>query len=698
MNLPHITVAVGSERNEEVDPFASLVKEPRSNLKKGEEAYLVFLTFDLPKKEIRFEDPRPLTKDAAGQYRYFGNNQAAQSQFYLVRETTSLHYLLSTVWNDLAILLNKYNMRDSQLFDILSRLNAAGLITLTKNTGTGSVALDRIAPFFGTGVILQINPEKKRMLVGANELSFEEFIRRALGLTEKKNRIVLVVPAVVVEQGGYVVLSQHPNYLALVRRVNHLEEDSATGNVQGKRVGNAEHVCSLCLRRSPGVSSKYSKDLSRTGINKIFTTKTINYASDIEVKGHDRVYGICNACYQKLRSGEAVIERKFRSRIAGEAAFILPEGVSETLEYQYLERIRDIGDFAFKARDAAEWIRSVEAEAAEAGGLYTLNFVVYRTDGKSVTVLQTIEDVPLLRFHRIMHLFADATDRLRPHLRALSLGSVYHLIPVRKTEKGQVDVQRVVNFYKNLLCGERIRINTLMGYASEALDKGFRQLSKPKIDNYENLGLRYYTGGFEDFYIKHTVMSYLGLFRVCQELGILNGSVFHWEYEKGGENMGEQPPTGQMSLVESAEEFLERQGFMSEARALFYLGAMMNRVAWKQYKKNHKSKPVLNKINFQGMTRRDILRLYEEVLDLAKYYFEGLPLYMEQFIERFHNYFGTLEKAWPLSEQANVFYLMAGYGFMVKGETGEQSGTAETDGADEETTTDDLEEEDDDNE
>lgn len=679
MNLPQITALIGAEAAKGQDPLDSMIKEtlnPQPKIKESDQRYAVFLTFDLGSREILFEDPQPLTADVLRRFRYFGNNKAAESQYYLVRETHSLPYLLSTVWNDLAIVLAKNGMEDSELFEILHQMESSGLVTLTGRKGDGTVALDRLAPFGSTGANVRFL-DKKKMAVGEETLSFEDVIRRALGVTEKKVRILLIVPAVKEKSGERKILSQHPDYLTLVKRVNRLEKPVDVNGVDSSSVADDEHVCAVCRMRKPGVHSGYSVSFSRTGINKIFTTTTINYASEIEKKGHDRVYGICNSCYQKLRSGETVVEKKFRTRIAGENAFILPEGVRGHLGYQYIEKLHNIADFAFHSRDAEDWIRSVEAEAVQVDGLYSLNFIIYRTDGNSVTVLQVIEDVPLLRLHWIMQLFAEVVMFLQPHLRAMSLGSIYHIIPVRKTEKGQVDVHRVLSFYKSLLSGERVYTNTLMSYAVEALDKGIHQLSKQRIDNFENLDLRLYAGGKEDFYFKHIVMSYLALFRVCQRLGILDKPVFTGVDQKGREIMGDNRLSiaDKRLWVDIMEEFLEKQGFTAEARALFYLGAIINRVAWKQYEKNHRSKPVLNKINFQGMTRRDILRLYEEVLDLAKYYFEGLPLYIEQFIERFHHYFGSLEKNWPLNEHANVFYLMAGYGFLVKGRTEETEGS-----------------------
>jgi CRISPR-associated protein Csh1 len=571
-----------------------------------------------------------------------------------VREVGSLGYLLTTVWNDLALILDKYDMGNSDLLSKLQQMEAAGLVTFTKRKGEGTVNLQKLS-LPGLNDTLSHIEEKKKAVVGKDKLSFEELVRRTLGVTSKKTRFVLVIPALLCPGEPLSVLSCHPDYLKLIEKVNHME------NIDIKQECNKGFVCSICRSRGPDVKSGYSVSFSRTGVNKIFTTTTINYASKIEKSGFDRTYAVCNGCYQKLRAGEAVIEKKFRTRIAGENAFILPEGILKPLSYNYIKRLKDVTDLAFNIRDAVQWIDFVEAEAIEVDGLYALNIIVYRTDGNSVAVLQIIEDIPLLRFQLVMRLFAEGVAALYPHAHPMSLGSVYHLIPVRKTDKGQVNVQRVLSFYRSLLSGEMVYSKTLIGYAVEALDKGLRQLSKQKADNYENLNLSYYREGKEDFFIKHLIMSYLVLFRVLGQLELLERPIF---ISKRRVTMADDQK--KQSSVETMEDFIEQQGFSKEARALFYLGALVNRVAWKQSGKGHKTKPVLNKVNYQGMGRRDILRLYEDVLDLLRHYFEGIPLYIGQYIERFHNYFGSLEKAWSLNEQENVFYIMSGYAYLIK--------------------------------
>ena len=106
----------------------------------------MFLIFDLTKGEILFRDPRPFRPDTPKDFYYFGNNKAAESQYYLVREVGSLFYLLTTVWNDLALMLDKYDMENSDLRRKLQQMETAGLVTLTKRKGEGTVNLQKLSP------------------------------------------------------------------------------------------------------------------------------------------------------------------------------------------------------------------------------------------------------------------------------------------------------------------------------------------------------------------------------------------------------------------------------------------------------------------------------------------------------------------------------------------------------------------------
>jgi CRISPR-associated protein Csh1 len=63
----------------------------------------------------------------------------------------------------------------------------------------------------------------------------------------------------------------------------------------------------------------------------------------------------------------------------------------------------------------------------------------------------------------------------------------------------------------------------------------------------------------------------------------------------------------------------------------------------------------------------EIYRLYNDVVERLNQY-NALDIFNEAYMNRFHLYSGVLDldkKNWALSDQANVFYIMAGYSYMV---------------------------------
>ena len=654
MNLPQLTAHLGYLTNQGQDSLMSRVKQIKTKLKDNEKAYVVFLTFDLDSNMIRIDNPIPYHEDLPKQYYYFGNNPAAASQCYLVREVESFHYLLTRVWNDLWLSLCQNGMKQSELAALISRLEQKTFITLGNKSGQGELQLNRLSlPSSLIGSFVRLDSDNRNIVIGEKTYKFEAFIRAVLAHENRNDRFVLIIPSVL-EDGKRIVLSQHPDYLTLVRKINKLEDDSGTSISSGE-----QRVCYICLQRKSGVSSSFTTKFSRSGINKIFTTTTINSARfSNHFENYDDSYSICNECYQQLLAGEALIDRRFKGTIARESALFLPEGLFESFDYESIGRIKDDIDFAFNSGDAKAWLESVEADATWMNHpFYVIHMVVYRTDGNSVTVLETIEDVPIFRIIHLIRQLNQAVDRIRPHLRGMSLGSIYRMIPVRETEKGQVDIGRVLSLYKALISGHLIRTETLYDYACDALDKGMRQLSKEHLDNYRNMDLYAYLPDKSDFFIQKICMQYLVLLQTVQSLGLLDKPAFLHIFDRKEEFEMEELPS-----IETMETFLDMQGFRPEAKALFFLGGLLNRVASEQYKKGHKTKPVLKKIQFQGMSVKEVFRLYEEILEKLRQY-DLFDLYSEQMIAAFHRHCGKMEKDWPLSDHANVFYIMSGYAY-----------------------------------
>lgn len=658
MSLPKLTAFIG-ENSEQLNEFAPLVKSTKK-LRPDEQPYIVSLVFDLSDEQIYFKLCKKLTQSSHNDYYYFGNNSAASLQYYLTRETSSIKYLLKSVISDLYQMLKRYEMENGELGRIIKEIQKKDMVYLANKKGEGTINLEKLSIVKENTVKKIVLDEKDKIKIDDKPCNPDDFIRLFIKDENKKNKFVLAVPMVRLESGEEVILSTHPEYLELVRKANNLT--NSTGDIKGAR-----RVCYVCKRERDDVSSNYSKKFDRTGINKIFTTTTINTSPYLQNCDYDNVYSICNECYQKLLAGEKIILKQFKSAIAGENVFIIPEGTLGSFDYNYLNTLKKDVDLAFKTQDANEWFDTIEIEQEQQNvNYYSINFIFYRTDGNSVTVLETIEDVPTIRFKHVNGLIGHNKLKLAPHIKKMSLGSIYSLIPVRTDKsKVQLDIGRVLSLYKAILSSEKINHKILYGYAIEALDKGLKQLYKSKIDNYFNMSLTKYTNKREDFFIKKIIFGYLLLFSVCQDLGILDYDVFKPIVKEDDKLNKINTPSEKVNLsIAEIEKFLDMQGFDSDAKALFYLGILVNRVAVAQMNKEHKTKPILKKIQFQGMNEKEVYRLYQDVAEKLRQY-DRMTLFAEAVMNRFHLYFGSLKHNWSLNEHANVFYIMAGYAYMV---------------------------------
>ena len=664
MNLNQLTAYIGSnvESQGELD---SIVKEIKTGQNENTNFFTVLLIFDLGNRQIFFGRPEPFADESVYHYNYFGNNPGASTQYYLARDMKSSGYLLGTVMSDLYLLLKKHHMENGELGGLIREMEKAGLVVSDEKQGKGYVRLNRLRLFKNVNDYKTIElVEKKTVICKTGDdseirYSLEKLARADLGDDNKHNQYALVVPAVKTTDGDIIIMSTHPDFVELVKKEKLKNQPPAADK------GTSKRVCHLCGQAKNDVKYDYAKKFNPSRINKIFTTTTINTAPYFKKKDYDRTYALCNQCYRKLLAGEKEISERFQGRIANENVFLIPESLLSDFNYQFLGRIKDNVDLAFRRDDAAAWLKKIKDEAQlMEQSFYTVNFVFYRTDGRSVTILQVIEDVPTLRFTGIIRTMAEVLEQMRPHLQRMSIGSIYRIIPVKTNKKKeQLDIGRVLTLYKMLLTGGEIAKENLFAYALEALDKGLKQLGKKQLDNYGNMILYRYGGGKEDFFIKNIVMSYILLFHTCQRFDLLDHNEFMPEEKRG--NFMEASFNEKISgSIEQMEQFLDQQGFRQEARALFYLGTLVYRVAVAQYNKEHRTKPVLKKIDFQGMPPRDIHRLYFESIEKLRQY-NRFTLFAEALMNRFHYYAGSMEGKWPLSEQANVFYVMAGYAYMV---------------------------------
>ena len=96
-------------------------------------------------------------------------------------------------------------------------------------------------------------------------------------------------------------------------------------------------------------------------------------------------------------------------------------------------------------------------------------------------------------------------------------------------------------------------------------------------------------------------------------------------------------------------------------KGLFLLGYLLGEIGTKQQSAGIKNKPVLNKLNFQGMSLEKTQRLTGDVFEKLRQY---------KILNFNENTFAAAKflidndlNNWTLSNQENIFYILSGYAF-----------------------------------
>lgn len=171
-----------------------------------------------------------------------------------------------------------------------------------------------------------------------------------------------------------------------------------------------------------------------------------------------------------------------------------------------------------------------------------------------------------------------------------------------------------------------------------------------------------------DYLAKDAVFTYLALREALRSL----------EQLKTNRNMEPQPiEVDGKSVNESPRAFFERLGYDSYQQALFHLGQALNVAAYAQSQKGNK-KAVLNKLNYNGMERRSIVLLADDLMDKGTQYRQvttaagrsfNVQEKISQHLGQFFQLFPAQEKDWKVDPREALFFILSGYTYPIKSQT-----------------------------
>lgn len=473
-------------------------------------------------------------------------------------------------------------------------------------------------------------------------------------------RLTLVVVKIVWSEKGFTkptLFSQIEGYKTFVKR-KFIGEDAALGTEK-----TVEKLCYATGERSSDVGEL---DISaRYSLNKMFVTTTVNYASGWENVAFQKNYQIDKQTQVNLERGSKYLLEKYKTRIAGIDHCIIPQLLHQDKSdvETTLRALSRKSDLLFQFNTYQEIVGDLDVETDSP---YWITYLGFESDGKYFKTVNVIKDVSRTHLEQLIMAFRKLNSEWKaiPGINWISIMStgkeqtpfefnlytVYRLIPVRDQKKEKKN--EALNLFKQVLEKRPIERAKLFGYFKELILCHYYGRYGSYTNIRENTEF--------DFAIRNAVFQYLAFIDILKQFNLIN-SMDESQLDAVEDITLDVPPEEQVlpEYQQKIEAYFTRMEYKPEHQALFYLGRVLNTVAQAQYKKEHKNKPVLKKLNYNGMDRDDIRRLYHDLWEKTQQY--SLHRLTENTLSRFSMLFK--HERWTMKPDEALFFILSGYAF-----------------------------------
>ncbi|CAH0997180.1 hypothetical protein EMA8858_03317 [Emticicia aquatica] len=463
------------------------------------------------------------------------------------------------------------------------------------------------------------------------------------------SKIVLFYTSVISSYDGYInstPISQVVGFQEFMKA--KFLEKGQTKNTVNKKVCYATGVLSENVDEVD-FADRYS-------MNKMFVKETKNYASFFDKNSFAANYQV-SANNQLLlgRASKYLLEHQ-KVRIAGIDHCIIPQFLNkEDVDIRYITRgIYQKTELLFNSDPLQELITEAEYETDSP---FWITYLAFESDGNFFKTINEIKDVSKFHFYKIIETFQkintffkvdlkDAVDWLsvmtdygKQH--SFNLASIYSIIPLRKDKEKK---NEVLALFKLMFENRKIDSNKLYKhFCYLVLCHRYK-----RYDAFKNI--KKYDDKYFDFAIRDSVFKYFALIQTLKQLNLLQ------DMEENEIIIDEVSESIKNEYQQKIDSFFTKMSYNTNQKAMFYLGRMLSTVAYIQ---KDKSKNVLEKVNFSGMDKTDILRLRNGLVEKAKQYKEVSKIIFTD--SEFSTYFNFND--WNMKSEEAVFFLLSGYSF-----------------------------------
>ncbi|KXG43094.1 hypothetical protein U473_02925 [Tepidibacillus decaturensis] len=277
---------------------------------------------------------------------------------------------------------------------------------------------------------------------------------------------------------------------------------------------------------------------------------------------------------------------------------------------------------------------------------FLLNFIFYKPSNQATKIQRLIKDISPSIFRRIGEAAIKANKRMREGLNQeffksyVGLQNLYYMIPV-KVKQGDVTKYRdLLDLYDALFTGRPIKKQHL-------IDKFIEAINVKRLDK-------------EGYNLKSDQDKIDWTLSIAFYLLNANMLIKFFEFT-GCLKEGNPLNISALKVSDGIKTFIEKMNYNEQQSAMFILGYLIGEIGNAQYRRLDGNKPILNKLNFNGIDKTKIVRLTNDVF--AKLKQEKIRAFNEVTYFELKRLIDSNIASWKLNKNENLFYLLSGYSF-----------------------------------
>ena len=639
----------GQALSQEEDPLAILAQTVRQPQDKDKAVYLIQLDLrDEPTGPLLAPlPPIKIDDDVCIRYRWIGNVVGRSPQTYLT--TNRLDYLVGDSVLNLIVQLEKADLKANSLYRDLFWILGTFYRCLPNNKPILDLEKLNIVEEGFIDSAWDKNKGKAKTVLNDAAAALQKKLLADLGLktpqaalwTLSFNGRPLTADPI---YDQYVLYSKEPAY---------------SGENSKKEKTDTAKVCSICGTTGRPVTDSFTT----LDFLKYYINDKLGFASGL----HDfsRNFTACSECYRGLLLAEKFLPQRMSFRVGPLQFMVLPSFATavdlESSELRFWSKhfrsrisglvnttawIKNIGGTEGLETDIADYLEELPEENTA-----LLHFLFCQKSQSELRIQALVRDVApswISRLIKEAHKLSNRANKLLGKDRwQLDLTALYQLIPLRKGQSEEY--KKLLHVYQALLSRRPLPYNTLI--------REFNTLVKIYLTgDFDSTNVRQPSRGYEELELARRLMQANLFLTFLRNEKLLKGGSFV--------NNADENKRGLEYLREGMQLYLQEMGYREPHTALFLLGYLLNQIGGSQRRSGYEHKPVLDKVNYNGMSWPKVVRLSNLLVDQLRQhrifiYNEGIYAAMKEMLD-------AHASTWPLSSEENVFFILSGYAWATR--------------------------------